>query len=106
MAVDADVRGVWVRGEDPKELVLSDGSRLICEAEARDGRRLGWRRTDGRGETSGPVTAEEAMDLAGEDFARYVRVRTRSECEWLRAVSDWCTEEAEHLDRELARRRV
>jgi hypothetical protein len=101
-AVDADVRGVWVRGEEPKELVLSDGSRLVCEADPLVGAPAGWRRTDGRDETAATVSGAEARALAGEEFAGYVRVRTRAESEWLRAVSDWCLGEARRLDGELA----
>ena len=97
---DRDIRGVWTRGEDPKELVLSDGSRLLLESGAPQS--AGWRRTDGRGETAGPVSVPEALDLAGPDYAPYVHVRTRSEAEWLRAIADCAGAEASRLERELA----
>ena len=60
-----------------------------------------WRRVDERkGETSG-VSAAEARELAGRDFAGFVEVRTRAEAEWLRTIAEWCGTEAERLDREL-----
>jgi hypothetical protein len=96
-----DVRGVWIRGSDPKELVLSDGSRLLLEPGALDGGRVGWRRTDGREETATGVSVPEAFELAGDDYSDYVSVRTRAEAEWLRAIADWCTTEAGRLDHEL-----
>jgi hypothetical protein len=92
-------RGVWLRGEAPKELVLSDGSRLRLEP-AEEGR-VAWRLNDelhGRQES---LSVPEAERLAG-DFAGYVEVRTRTEAEWLRAVSDWCCTEAGRLESELA----
>ena len=92
-------RGVWVRGETPKELVLSDGTRLRLEP-AEQGR-VEWRRRDEVQGRAQPISASEALELAG-DFDRYVVVRTRAEAEWLRAVSDWCTTEADRLDSELA----
>jgi hypothetical protein len=98
---DHDIRGVWTRGADPKELVLSDGSRLVLEpALAADGD-VAWHRTDGRDETDGPVSLPEALELAGEHYAGYVEVRTRAEAAWLRAIADWCGAEASRLDREL-----
>jgi hypothetical protein len=39
--------------------------------------------------------------LAGDEFDHYVRVRTRAEAEWLRAVSDWYRDQADRLQREL-----
>lgn len=95
-----DLRGVWTRGEEPKELVLSDGSRLALRG-AEHGR-TGWRRTEGRDDTAGPVSAGEAATLAGEEFAGYVSVRTRAEAEWLRAVAEWCDEEARRIEGELS----
>ena len=92
-------RGVWLRGETPKELVLSDGSRLRMEP-AEEGR-VQWHLCDelrGRDET---VSLLDAERMAG-DYAGYVEVRTRAEAEWLRAVSDWCTSEASRLEAELS----
>lgn len=94
-----ELRGVWTRGAEPKELVLSDGSRLVLQPAERG--RVLWRRTECRDGEDGPLSVGEALDLAGDEFAGYVTVRTRAEAEWLRAVADWCGREAEHLDAEL-----
>jgi len=79
-------------------LVLSDGSRLKL-AGAESGR-VAWRRTDGRAEGERPLSYREAVHLAGAEYSDYVRVRTRAEAGWLRAVADWCGTEAERLERE------
>jgi hypothetical protein len=97
--VDQGVRGAWVRGDAPQELVLTDGSRLRLEP-AEEGR-MGWHRADDNSGGDERLSATEAKALAG-DHARYVLVRTRAEVEWLRAVSDWCCTEATRLERELA----
>ena len=94
-----ELRGLWTRGTEPKELVLSDGSRLALRP-AEEGRAR-WERR-GRGDDADSVSVDEAVRMAGHDFAGYVAVRTRSEAEWLRSISDWCRGEAERLDRELA----
>jgi hypothetical protein len=62
-----------------------------------------WRRLGRRRST---MSVSEATALAGEEFADYVEVRTRAEAEWMRAVSDWYREQADHLERELADARV
>lgn len=101
-----NLRGVWTRGGAPCELVLSDGSRLVLEP-AEQGRVL-WRRSGadpgdgGPGRREGTLSVPEALELAGEEFAGYVSVRTRSEAEWLRTVADWCANEAARLDQELS----
>jgi hypothetical protein len=91
------VRGTSVRGDEPKRLQLSDGSRLLLDGLADQGqvewRRLGRRRSN--------VSVSEARHLAGEEFARYVDVRTRAEAEWMRAVSDWYRDQAERLEGQL-----
>jgi hypothetical protein len=94
-----ELRGVWTRGAEPKELVLSDGSRLALQSAERG--RVDWRRTETRDGDGGTLSVGEALELAGDEFAGYVAVRTRAEAEWLRAVADWCGEEAERLDQEL-----
>ena len=94
-----DVRGVWLRGDAPQELVLSDGTRLRLES-AEQGR-VQWRRGDEVAGQARVVSTGEASRLAGE-FAGYVAVRTRAEAAWLRAVADWCGGEAERLEGELA----
>jgi hypothetical protein len=94
------IRGIEIDGAEPKELVLSDGSRLCLETEPADRGRVEWRRnTDGSG--GDPVSLHEALDLAGDEYSGYVAVRTRAEVEWLRAVADWYREQAELLAREL-----
>jgi hypothetical protein len=98
---DQGVRGAWLRGDAPKELVLTDGSQLRL-APAEEGR-IGWQRADQVNGTSERLTARQAKDLAGH-HAGYVQVRTRAEAEWLRAVSDWCCDEAGRLEDELAAR--
>lgn len=100
--IDREIHGVWTRGEDPKELVLSDGSRLLLESATPETPGTGWRRTDGRDETAGRVSVPEARELAGEDYLDYVEVRTRAEAEWLRAIADWCGTEAGRLEQGLA----
>ena len=95
-----DLRGVWTRGEEPQELVLSDGSRLALRPAEHGQTR--WQRSEGRDVTAGPVSAGEAAALAGEEFASYVSVRTRAEAEWLRTVAEWCDEEARRLEHELS----
>jgi hypothetical protein len=92
-------RGAWLRGEEPQELVLSDGTRLRLEP-AEQGR-VEWRRHDGLEDRARRISTGEASELAGE-FAGYVAVRTRAEAAWLRAVADWCGTEASRLERELA----
>lgn len=96
----ARVQGVWIRGEHPKELVLSDGSRLALESEPGP---VEWRRRDELRGGESLVSVDEARSLAGT-FRPYVEVRTRAEAEWLRAVSEWCDCEASRLERELAAR--
>jgi hypothetical protein len=92
-----ELRGVWTRGGEPKELVLSDGSRLRLQEGGRG--QVRWRLHDAR-EGERTVSYEEALELAGNEFSDYVRVRTRAEAGWLRSVADWCGSEAERLERE------
>jgi hypothetical protein len=99
---DHEIRGVWTRGADPKELVLSDGSRLSLESGLSGDGEVAWRRTDGRGDTEGPVSVPEALELAGDPYRAYVSVRTRAEAEWLRAIAEWCRREATRLEGGLA----
>jgi hypothetical protein len=95
--MEEQVRGTTLYGDEPKRLELSDGSRLMLDAESEDPKV--WRRL-GRGHTS--VSVAEARDLAGVEFGDFVEVRTRSEVEWLRAVADWYRERANHLESQLA----
>jgi hypothetical protein len=95
-----ELRGVWTRGGEPKELVLSDGSRLAIS----DGEQgaVRWRRSGSPDDGGGDLSVDDAAELAGTEFSEYVRVRTRAEVEWLRAVADWCASEAERLTGELS----
>jgi hypothetical protein len=101
MAADS-VQGIEVLGGEPKELKLSDGSRLRLETEPIQRGRVEWTRADGQQADEEPLSVDEALDLAGSDFASYVAVRTRAEAEWMRTVADWYREQAEALGRELA----
>lgn len=95
------IRGIEVKGAEPKELVLSDGSRLCLETEPVERGRVEWRRTgDGAGDGDA-LSVPEALRLAGDDYTGYVEVRTRAEAEWMRAVADWYREQAELLSHEL-----
>ena len=99
MAADG-ITGIEIDGAEPKELVLSDGSRLCLETEALERGRVEWRRC-ADGAAGDPVSLPDAIDLAGDDYSEYVAVRTRAEVEWMRAVADWYREQAELLSREL-----
>jgi hypothetical protein len=91
--------GARLEGRVPQELVLSDGSRLAL-GSATDEEGAHWRRyADGRAEM---LSIERARELAGTEFDGYVEVRTRSEAEWLRALAQWASEEAERLEEEAA----
>ncbi|MDQ2677076.1 MAG: hypothetical protein M3Y34_09730 [Actinomycetota bacterium] len=91
--------GARLDGRVPQELVLSDGSRLMLGSAADDdGAR--WRRRVG--ERVEDLSIERARELAGTEFSGYVEVRTRAEAEWLRALAEWASGEAERLDEEAA----
>jgi hypothetical protein len=92
------VRGLTLRGDEPKRLELSDGSRLMLDATS-DGERTEWRRL---GRRHSNLSVSEAADLAGREYAGYVEVRTRAEVEWLRAVADWYRQQADRLQGQLA----
>jgi hypothetical protein len=97
------VQGVQVGGREPKALLLSDGTRLSLEDETGPGGRADWTVVgDDDGAGVSPLSVSDAMRLAGDDHAEYVRVRTRAEVAWLRVVAEWFDDEAERLDRELA----
>ena len=97
-----DTQGVRLGGRAPKALLLSDGTRLALEDEAGPGGRSDWTRVGDDGGDGPGITVSEAIGLAGEDHAEYVRVRTRAEVAWLRVVAEWFEQQAERLDRELA----
>ena len=47
------------------------------------------------------LSVADALRIAGERHADYVRIRTRSEIAWLRLVSEWFEQEATRLDGDL-----
>jgi len=99
-------QGVQVGGRDPKALLLSDGTRLALEDEAGPGGRSDWTLVGDDGHDGPGVSVAEAVKIAGEEHADYVRVRTRAEVAWLQVVAEWFDEQAQRLDRELAASRA
>lgn len=97
-----DVQGVQVGGREPKALLLSDGTRLSLEDDTGPGGRADWTVVGDENAGAAGMTVGDALRIAGDDHADYVRVRTRSEVAWLRLVAEWFDDEAERLDRELA----
>jgi hypothetical protein len=96
------IHGIDVRGLEPKDLVLSDGSRLCLHTEATERGRVMWRRdSNGEGSTDEALSVPDAVDLAGDEYTSYVVVRTRSEIEWLRATAEWFADQADRLTDEL-----
>ena len=95
------VQGVQVGGRDPKALLLTDGSRLALEDEGPGGR-ADWVLVGDDREGERELSVADALRLAGDRHADYVRIRTRSEIAWLRLVSEWFEAEAERLDDELS----
>ena len=93
------VQGLQVGGREPKALLMSDGSRLALEEDGPGGRADWMLLGDDGGDRE--LSVAEAMRIAGEQHADYVRIRTRSEVAWLRLVSEWFEDEARRLDGEL-----
>jgi hypothetical protein len=91
------VHGVQVGGREPKALLLTDGTRLALEDEGPGGR-ADWMLL---GDDDRELSVAEAIRIAGDQHADYVRIRTRSEVAWLRLVSEWFEQEARRLDGEL-----
>ncbi|SRR6266508_1374730 len=100
---DDQVRGTTLRGDEPKRLELSDGSRLLLDGSASQDP-IEWRRLGGRHENISheSISVAEASRLAGDDYSGYVATRTRAEAEWLRTVADWYRDQADRLQGELA----
>jgi hypothetical protein len=94
------VQGVQVGGREPKALLLSNGSRLALEEEGPGGR-ADWMLLGDRGDVDRDLTVAEAIRIAGDRHADYVRIRTRSEVAWLHLVAEWFEAEARRLDGEL-----
>jgi len=95
-----EVQGLHVGGREPKALLLSDGSRLALEEEGPGGR-ADWMLLGDDG-VGAEVSVGDAIRIAGDRHADYVRIRTRSEVAWLRLVSEWFEQEARRLDGELS----
>jgi hypothetical protein len=97
-----DTHAVQVGGREPKALLLSDGTRLALEEDIGPGGRAEWTRVGDDGDGSDGITVSDALRIAGEEHADYVRVRTRAEVAWLRLVAEWFDAEAKRLDSDLA----
>jgi hypothetical protein len=92
------VQGLQVGGREPKALLMSDGTRLALEDEGPGGR-ADWMLLADDGDRE--LSVAEAIRIAGDRHADYVRIRTRSEVAWLRLVSEWFEHEARRLDGDL-----
>ena len=95
------VRGVQVGGREPKALLLSDGTRLALEDEGPGGR-ADWMLLGEDGAGDRDLSVADAIRIAGDRHADYVRIRTRSEIAWLHLVSEWFEQEARRLDSDLS----
>ena len=93
------LQGLQVGGREPKALLMSDGTRLALEEDGPGGRADWMLLGDDGGDRE--LSVADAMRIAGEQHADYVRIRTRSEVAWLRLVSEWFEDEARRLDGEL-----
>jgi hypothetical protein len=96
------VQGIQVGGREPKALLLSDGTRLSLEEDIGPGGRADWTLVGDDGTGADGLTVADALRVAGEEYADYVRIRTRSEIAWLRLVAEWFDSEAKRLDGDLA----
>jgi hypothetical protein len=94
------VQGLQVGGREPKALLLSDGTRLALEDDGPGGR-ADWMLLGDGGTGDRELSVGDAIRIAGDRHADYVRIRTRSEVAWLRVVSEWFEHEARRLDTEL-----
>jgi hypothetical protein len=94
------VQGLQVGGREPKALLMSDGSRLALEEDGPGGR-ADWMLLGDDGAGDRGLSVADAIRVAGDQHADYVRIRTRSEVAWLRLVSEWFEQEARRLDGEL-----
>jgi hypothetical protein len=93
-------QGVQVGGREPKALLMSDGTRLALEDEGPGGR-ADWMLLGDDAVDDRELSVADAIRVAGDRHADYVRIRTRSEVAWLRLVSEWFEHEARRLDGEL-----
>ena len=95
------LQGLQVGGREPKALLMNDGSRLALEDDGPGGR-ADWMLRGDDGAENRELSVADAMRVAGDRHADYVRIRTRSEVAWLRLVSEWFEQEARRLDGELS----
>ena len=79
---------------------MSDGTRLALEDEGPGGR-ADWMLLGEDGAGDRDLSVADAIRIAGDRHADYVRIRTRSEVAWLHLVSEWFEEEARRLDSDL-----
>jgi hypothetical protein len=93
-------QGVQVGGREPKALLMTDGTRLALEDEGPGGR-ADWMLLGDDGAGDRELSVADAIRIAGDQHADYVRIRTRSEVAWLRLVSEWFEQQARRLDRDL-----
>jgi hypothetical protein len=95
------VQGIKVGGREPKALLLNDGTRLSLEEDIGPGGRADWTLVGDDGIGADGLTVADAIQVAGDEYADYVRIRTRAEIAWLRLVSEWFDDEAKRLDGDL-----
>ena len=81
---------------------MRDGATLSMEERAQNESLTEWVLTGSPEPQDGTVSVAQALSLAGDEYADYVSVRTRSEVAWLRLVSEWFADQANRLDGELA----
>jgi hypothetical protein len=98
----SDVRGIQVGGREPKALLMNDGTRLSLEEDIGPGGRADWTLVGDDGVGADEISVGDALRVAGDEYADYVRIRTRAEIAWLSLVSEWFDGEAKRLDGELA----
>jgi hypothetical protein len=95
------VQGVKVGGREPQALLLSDGTRLALEEDGPGGR-ADWTLVGDDPASGRELNVADALRLAGEEHADYIRIRTRAEVAWLQVVSEWFDQEARRLDADLS----
>ncbi|MGH2983114.1 MAG: hypothetical protein ACRDK5_02480 [Solirubrobacterales bacterium] len=96
------LQGIQVGGREPKALLMNDGTRLSLEEDIGPGGRADWTLVGDEGVGAEGISVGDALRVAGDQYADYVRIRTRAEIAWLRLVSEWFDDEAKRLDRDLA----
>ena len=100
------VRGIDIQGSLAQRVVLSDGTRLVLDTN-KEGRRggVGWHRFGSdAGAGTDAVSLEQAVRIAGPEFAGFVQVRTQVEAGWMLALTRWYREQADREYHEHAER--